>query len=411
MPSIDTSHDVIVIGAGPAGLSLARSLVASGVAVAVVERQDARSLADPAADGREIALTHTSVTMLQNLDAWHRIAAADVSPLGAAVVRNGTSDHELRFQPAVSQAARLGQLVPNHVIRRALFESVSDRPGITMLCGQTASQIAPDPDGVSVTLGSGAILRGRLAVAADTRFSDMRRSMGIAASMRDFGKTMLVCRMAHALPHHAEATEWFSYGQTIAMLPLNGTGATPNLSSLVITLKAPEVRALMALDTDAFGAEITSRYENRLGAMELVGGRHCYPLVAVYAGRFVAQRFALVGDAAVGMHPVTAHGFNFGLTGQDILARLIADAAAHGHDIGNSALLATYETRLRRATRPLYLATNATALLYTDDRLPARVLRDAVIRAGERLSPVRRAIVAGLLRGQGRKTALTTAPA
>jgi 2-polyprenyl-6-methoxyphenol hydroxylase-like FAD-dependent oxidoreductase len=160
----------------------------------------------------------------------------------------------------------------------------------------------------------------------------------------------------------------------------------------VLTLKPCETEKLMAMDAEAFSAEITQRYQQRLGKMSLVGSRHVYPLVATYATRFVAERFALVGDAAVGMHPVTAHGFNFGLTGVELLSNLVIPAVLNGGDIGAAKLLARYQSQLRRATMPLFLATNTTALLYTDDRLPARMLRGAVIRTGETLAPLRRLV-------------------
>lgn len=135
--------------------------------------------------------------------------------------------------------------------------------------------------------------------------------------------------------------------------------------------------------------------------MTVAGPRCTYPLVGVYAKRFVAERFALLGDAAVGMHPVTAHGFNFGLLGQDLLARELRAARAAGQSIAAPALLARYERRLRLATRPLYLATNALASLYTDDRRPARALRKLALGAGARLSPFRRLVMSGLTAEHG----------
>jgi 2-polyprenyl-6-methoxyphenol hydroxylase-like FAD-dependent oxidoreductase len=135
--------------------------------------------------------------------------------------------------------------------------------------------------------------------------------------------------------------------------------------------------------------------------MRPVGKRLTYPLVGVYADRFIGRRFAVIGDAAVGMHPVTAHGFNLGLAGAASLAGLIGQAAGAGRDIGAASLLAAFEGRHRRATGPLYLATNMTVSLFTDDRFPARVMRDAVLRAGEFLAPVRHAISARLMNAAG----------
>jgi ubiquinone biosynthesis UbiH/UbiF/VisC/COQ6 family hydroxylase len=229
-------------------------------------------------------------------------------------------------------------------------------------------------------------------VAADSRFSAARRHAGIGAAMLDFGRSMIVCRMAHERPHRGVATEWFGHGQTIAMLPLRG-----DASSAVLTLPPAEVERLLALSAEAFGAEVTRRYEGRLGAMRLVGTRHAYPLVAVYAHRFAARRFALLGDAAVGMHPVTAHGFNFGLSGAALLAEEVRAAARRGGDPGAHDGLARYAAAHRRATLPLFLATNAIARLYGDESLPARLARAALIGAGAALPPIRRAIVARLM--------------
>ena len=382
-------HDVAIIGAGPAGLSLALSLAQQGRSVALVERLPAATLAAPPYDGREIALTQGSASLLRTLGAWDKLSEADIAPLGEAVVLNGPSTRALRFHAAGTQ---LGHLVPNHRIRQTLFEAAAAQPNIHLIANTAATDIATTADTATLTLSDTCQIAARLIVAADTRFSEMRRRVGIPARMLDFGKTMLVCRMAHALPHNAIATEWFGIGQTIAILPLHG-----NQSSLVITLPAQQAARLAALPEAAFNAEITQRYAARLGDMHLVGTRHLYPLVAVYASRFVGQRLALVGDAAVGMHPVTAHGFNFGLDSQHTLAALIGKAAAAGRDIGAPGVLHQYQMQHRRATRPLFLATNATVKLYTDDRLPARLLRGAALHASATLAPVRRAVVDRLL--------------
>ncbi len=382
--------DIVIAGGGPAGLSLATALGGSGLAVAVVERQPEADLAAPEFDGREIALTHRSVALLQALGAWERIPDAEKSEMAVARVLNGGSLYAMNFTPA--SGGPLGHLAPNHLIRAAVYQTAIAQPEVTLLAGVSVTAVRTTATGAGVTLSDGREITARLVVAADTRFSELRRRQGIPAQMRDFGRVMMVCRVEHDLPHEGVATEWFDYGQTIAMLPING-----NRSSFVLTLPAREMDKVMALDEAAFGAEATRRYRERLGQMRLVSKRIAYPLVTVYAERFVAERFALVGDAAVGMHPVTAHGFNFGLRGADALARRIRAAAAKGADIAAPALLKAYEREHRMATLPTYASTNATARLFTDDRRPVRMLRDAMLRVGNLAAPVRGLITRHLM--------------
>jgi len=384
-------YDVMIVGAGPAGLCFARALADTPLTVLLIERQPQASLADPPFDGREIALTHRSAATLRRLGVWERIPATDISPLRDAKVLNGQSHYAMQITHEDGRRDELGYLVSNHLIRRAAFAAAMDSPQTTLLAGAAVTHIEADHDAAHLTLASGQRLSAPLVVAADSRFSETRRAMGIPAAMHDFGRTMLVCVMSHTVPHEHVAWEWFDYGQTLAMLPMNGERA-----SVVITLPHHEIEHLMVMDEDAFARDAAKRFLNRLGAMRLISTRHAYPLVGVYPRRFVAQRFAVVGDAAVGMHPVTAHGFNLGLLGTELLAKGIRLALGRRSDIAAADLLSKYERDLRIATRPLYVATRMIATLYTNDSLPARFLRDAALRIGNRFTPFRRALAGSL---------------
>lgn len=384
--------DIVVIGAGPAGLCFARALAGSGLSVALVERQAREALADPDDDGREIALTHRSQRILRELGVWARLQDAHVADLRDALVLDGSDPDGLHFGPEDAGRERLGWLVSNHAIRRAAFVECEASAAATLLCGRRAVAVSTDAAGVAVTLDDERVLRASLLVAADSRFSETRRAVGIAAAMRDFGRTMLVCRMRHECPHAGTAWEWFDHGQTLALLPLRD----PQVSSVVLTVPQVQAQALQALAPDAFAAEMARRFHGRLGAMHFIGPCRAYPLVGVYPDAFVAERFAAIGDAAVGMHPVTAHGFNFGLIGQDALASAIRRAHAANQPFWSLPLLRAWERGHRRATRPLYLATSLIAGLYTDDALPAKVLRRTALRIARRAAPFRRAVSAGL---------------
>ncbi len=281
------NHDVIIVGGGPAGLAFARSLHGSGLTVAMVERQSLDALSTPASDGREIALTHRSIDTLARLGVWDRLDPGHVAPMRSARVLNGESRFALSFDPGATGEDRLGQLVPNHRIRAALFASVRDQQDLTILADTSVVSVANGRNAVRVTLADGRVLCARLLVGADSRMSAVRTMLGIGAEITPLHRSMMVARVTHEGDHDGVATEWFGHGQTIAMLPLNG-----RVSSAVLTLPADEMAAVAALDRDALGIEITRRYQARLGTMRVVEGPHVYPLTITYADHFAARRAA-----------------------------------------------------------------------------------------------------------------------
>lgn len=392
------ADDVLIVGAGPAGLALATALARTGRRVRVLEQQPLAAVQAPQPDGREIALTHRARRILESLGHWQRLPAGEISPLREARVSSGTSPFVLPFSAQREGHDALGWLVPNWRLREAAYAAAAAEPGVTVEGDARVTGLARDANGATLEVAGPASprspLRAPLVVAADSRFSATRRLAGIGASSLDFGRVAIVAPLAHEAEHGGVAHECFRYGHTLATLPMAG-----RVSSAVLTLKADEAPAWLALDDAAFAARIEAQLGGRLGAMRPAGPRHHYPLVAVYAQRFAGPRFALVGDAAVGMHPVTAHGYNFGLYGVEVLARELApvkDAA------GLARALAAYESEHRRVTWPIYTGTNAIVRLFTDDRPPAKLLRGAVLRAARALPPVREMIARQLTGGAAR---------
>jgi len=396
--------DIIIVGAGPAGLCLAKNLSGRQLKIILLEQQAQADLEAPQFDGREIALTQHSAKLMQDMGLWELINKADIAPLVDAKVIDGPSTFSMVIGHELGGRSELGWLVSNHLIRQAAWQGVQQamaaHADIMLMAGEKVTAVHADSNEGSVTLASGKTLSAKLVVAADSRFSTTRRMMGIAAHMHDFGKNMLVCAMTFEQPHHFAAWEWFGYGQTLALLPMNPhpvTGA--HRASAVITLPSREIEALMQMEPADFNAAITRRFANRLGAMQLVSTRHNYPLVAVFPQRLVAQRFATVGDAAVGMHPVTAHGFNFGLLSVEALTKEIATALRTKGDIGSASLLQRYEGRQKRATLPLFWMTRLIVEIYTRDTGPAKLVRKLLLRASDKLIPFKRSIAHSLSGG------------
>ncbi len=379
--------DIVVIGAGPAGLGFASSLADSSLDVLLVERQDEAELREPSFDGRDIALTHFSQKLLKNMGAWDRMPSDQVFPINEARVLDGDSSYELQFDRRKAKVDALGYITSNHVIRKSLYETAADLKNVKLLPGTSVTSVHTDISGANVSLSNGEIVDAALVVSADSRFSEIRRKMGISAEMHDFGRVCIVCRMSHERSNKNTAYECFLYGQTLAVLPLS-----ERESSIVITVSSSKAERILNMTSKEFNNYVETQYKGKLGTMELTTDRYPYPLVAVWANQFVSQRFALVGDASVGMHPVTAHGFNLGLRGQNTLAELVKSASLSGNDIGVEKLLKQYQSTHRRAARPIYSGTNAIVKLFTNDMPLHRLARKAVLRFGNVFPPVKHGI-------------------
>jgi ubiquinone biosynthesis UbiH/UbiF/VisC/COQ6 family hydroxylase len=394
----ERNFDVVIVGAGPAGLALACALSDLGSRVRVLEQQPLVALEAPGDDGREIAITHHSRRLMERLGLWDAIPADAVAPLREARVLDGDCGQALRFTPPTGEPDPLGWLVPNHRIRAAALAAARRRPGVSLQGGARAVAIGLGDERASVVLADGERHDASLVVAADSRFSQLRRLAGIGASMRDFGRSAIVACMAHEKDHGGIARECFRHGNTLALLPMND-----RRSSAVITVPNHAVGEWLELPAPEFASRIETQSGARLGAMRQVGTRHRHPLVGVYAQRFCGRRFALVGDAAVGMHPVTAHGWNLGLRGVETLASELRAARRSGRgDVGDSQALEAFERAHRQATWPMYVGTNTLVSLFTDERPAAKLARRIALDAAARMpvvSDLVKTIVASRLMG------------
>ncbi len=324
----------------------------------------------------------------QNSMTFYHHVEETISALKEARVLNGNSSYFLGFDHHETSKEALGYLVPNHNIRKACYESVKDFKNIDLITSSEVTSVETNSYGASVQLSNGQNLAAKLVIAADSRFSTIRRKMGISTAMKDFGRVVIVCQMEHEALHDNIAYECFHYDQTLAVLPLYG-----NKSSVVITLPAHKSEAVLAMDEKTFNADIEQRFGHRLGKMKLVGERYPYPLVGTYAKEFISTRFALLGDAAVGMHPVTAHGYNLGLKGAHTLATSILGALNTQNDIGAASVLESYQSQHRRIAKPLYLGTNALVKLYTSEDFGSKIARDVMLRLANHLPLVKRVIM------------------
>jgi ubiquinone biosynthesis UbiH/UbiF/VisC/COQ6 family hydroxylase len=382
--------DIAIIGAGPAGLSLAGVLARKGLKIAIIDPASADDLEQPCDDGREIALTRLSRELLEQWRQWQLLQDTDYAPLVEAQVFDGTSERPMKIESR-DGLEPLGWMVSNQALRRAAYAAAKDLDGIAWHLSRRMNRIDINEDAARVELDDGSCITARLTIAADSRFSSARRAAGLSARMHDFGRTMLVCRMQLQKPVSGVAWEWLDYGQTLALLPLN-----VDLASVVITLPPAETERLCALPVHEFEIEVERHFWHRLGSMRLIGNRYPYPLVGVRPDNIVSKRFACIGDAAIGMHPITAHGYNLGLRGIALLGDRIQSALDGGKDFAGNDVLSGFQAEFMAIARPLYFSTLSIVRLYSDDRAPAKLLRRAGLRFGQHFPPFKKQLVSAL---------------
>jgi ubiquinone biosynthesis UbiH/UbiF/VisC/COQ6 family hydroxylase len=383
--------DIAIVGAGPNGMALACSLADTKLKIAIIDKAPKKSLENPSIDGREIALTHRSAKILKKIGVWKIIPDHLISIIKEARILDGRSEYFLDFKHQDIKKDYLGYLIPNHLIRKYLYKILKKKKNITSIQAECLD-IKVDENNSIIFLSNNEKIKSSLVVAADTRFSKTRTKMGISSFIHNFNKHMIVCRMEHEKPHNNIAYEYFQYNQTLALLPYIN-----NQSSIIATVFKNQANTLLKLNVNEFNSQMENNFNNQFGKMKLIGKRYSYPMITVYSKKFVANRFALIGDAAVGMHPVTAHGFNLGLNGIEILSNEIKLALERKIDIGSSSILRKFQYKLHRIAIPLYLSTNGIVSLYTNVTYPAKLARKYALRIVNKIKPVKQVFL-GILK-------------
>ncbi|MGC1779389.1 MAG: FAD-dependent monooxygenase, partial [Xanthobacteraceae bacterium] len=241
---------------------------------------------------------------------------------------------------------------------------------------------------LDVSFVDGTALRARLLVAADGARSTIRAAAGIATHGWNYGQSAIVINVAHERDHRGRAEEHFLPAGPFAILPLKGSR-----SSIVWTESAAEAERIMALPDDAFHAELEQRFKLNLGAIKVIGARRCHPLGFFVARAFVADRIALVGDAAHVIHPIAGQGLNMGLKDVAALAEVIVDAARLGLDPGAADTLERYQRWRRFDTMAMGLATDGLNRLFSNRSDVLRVARDIGLGLVDRLPGLKRLFI------------------
>ena len=384
--------DILIAGGGLNGCALALALASVGFSVTIIDPVPAAKKRSDSFDGRGYALALTSQHLLNALGIWPAVADHSQPILQIKVTDGrageGPSPFVLEFDHAEIEEGPMGYMIEDRHLRRALLQAIADNQAITQISHDSVVGQDADDLGVTVTLQSGKPLRASLLIGCDGRGSGTAERAGIKRTGWTYDQTALVCAIAHERPHDGTAHQFFLPAGPLAILPLPG-----NRSSIVWTERTSEAERIQALSDAEYLEVLRPRFGDFLGQIDLADKRFTYPLDLTLANAFVAERLALVGDAAHGVHPIAGQGLNAGLKDVAALTEVLALARRRGEDFGRADVLTRYQQWRRFDVATLALATDAFNRLFSNDNSVLRLGRDMGLGLVNSIPALRRTFI------------------
>ncbi len=367
-------RELLILGGGLVGMTLALAAARKGIASHVVDRADPAELTAEGFDGRASAISTASWNLFANIGIADRLEPHGC-PIASIAVSDRMKPGRIDFTPEPDEGS-LGRMFANRELRLALFEAAKDEPLIAW--HPRAEVVARERGefGVSATLADGTVLEASLMVAAEGRNSPTREEAGIAVARWDYRHRAVIVGLTHARPHGGVAWEIFYPAGPFALLPLLDAPAGRHRSALVWTVNERDAAGVLALSERAFTHEVAKRMHGVFGEIALDGRRSSYPLGFHHTAKITAQRLALVGDAGHGLHPIAGQGLNVGLRDVGALVEAITDGMRLGLDPADAQTLARYERWRGLDTFMVALATDGlTRLFGVPGKLPSAIRR------------------------------------
>lgn len=368
--------DLVIVGGGLAGLSLACALRETPLRIALVEQ---RPPSRPEGwDARVYAISPANARFLEEIGTWKHLDTTRIQRIAAMNVF-GDAGAQLDFSAYETGVSELGFILESSLMACELWENVKRQPNLTLLCPASPQRIEFREDAAALGLADGRHVSAKLVAAADGRDSWVRRCAGLDAFDTHYNEKGVVANFACEKPHRCHAFQWFSDEGVLAYLPLPG-------NRISIVWSAPDALAdeLVSLPADAFCARVAAAGGNALGRLELLTPPAAFPLRLMRVPKVVAPRLALVGDAAHGIHPLSGHGINLGYQDARVLAKTLA-ACQPWHDIGNLRILERYQRARKEEVVLLQTSTDALRHLFRSELPGAKPMRNLGMSLTNRL--------------------------
>ncbi len=367
-------RDLLILGGGLVGMALALAAARKGLSCHVVDRADPAELTAEGFDGRASAISTASWNLFRNIGLADALEPFGC-PIDAIAVTDGMKPGRLDFQPKPEEGS-LGRMFPNRLLRLALFEAAKQEPLIAWHPMANVVERHRGTHSVSATLADGTVLPATLMVGAEGRMSPTREEAGITMAQWDYSHRALIAGLTHSKSHGNTAWEIFYPAGPFALLPLLDDEQGRHRSALVWTVAEKDAAGTLAMPRDMFTAEVAKRMHGVLGEIELQGPISAYPLSFQHTVTITAQRLALVGDAAHGMHPIAGQGLNLGLRDVATLVDVLAEAGRLGLDLADAQVLKRYQDWRALDSFMVMSATDGlTRLFGVPGRIPSAIRR------------------------------------
>lgn len=343
-------YDVVIVGGGMVGLTLACALGEQRLQIAVIEAHPPKKFHhDDEVDLRVSAISRASQQIFKNLNVWSGIQSCRSSAFENMHVWDGTGDGEINFNAAELGVDALGHIIENRIIQNALIEQLKQQSNIDFLCPQQVASIECTPSSRRIMFADGGEIQAHLLVGADGAHSQVRAAAGINLDQAEYDQQAIVCVVQSAMHHQYTAWQRFLPTGPLAFLPL-----ADGRCSIVWSTTGEQANALLELDDDLFCRALEQAFDYKLGAVESIGQRAAFPLVRRHADAYVKPGLALIGDAAHTIHPLAGQGVNLGILDAGSLAQIILAADGAGGDIAALSNLRKYE-RWRRGENTIMM--------------------------------------------------------
>ena len=384
--TMNMEFDVIVVGGGMVGASLARALSGCGLRIAVVESWTLNSARQPSYDDRAIALAYGTRLILEGMGLW-RDLSSDVEPILHVHVSDRGHFGFTRLHHESLNVEALGYVATGHDLGNILFRGIGDLPHVELFCPASLVDFDVSENGVHVTVSRNdeeLNLNGRLLVAADGSRSMVRERLSINVREWQYGQSAVISNLTPGVPPNGTAFERFTESGPMAMLPLN-----KGRYGLIWTVDDSRLHEVMSWDDSEFLTQVQQCFGHRLGRFERAGRRASYPLSLVRAEEHIRPRVVLIGNAAHALHPITGQGFNLGIRDVAALADVLVEADQNGRDPGALETLSLYAEWRRHDQQAVALMTDSLVRLFANPLLPIRIARDIGMLALDLASPAK----------------------